>query len=224
MTALRLAAKTGCVVLTVVGFSGLAAAGPDDRGYYASFALGIAADFDEDRFDLPGDAFDTNIDYSLGYAGILGGVGYSFGNGFRVEGSLGYTRQDVGSLSTSSSVASLGDAIFSELMVTGYYDFRRGRKFQPYVGLGLGGARLSYKGTTIATSSGATQVRESDIHPTGQVVLGLGWWTSERVFLGFEYNYITSLGDFDVSLSSGSEGGAHFDTNRLLVKLRYTFN
>lgn len=189
-------------------------------GFYATFALGIAADYDEEPLDLPGSTFDTNVDLALGYSGILGAVGYDFGNGFRVEGSLGYTRQDIGSLSARLTAATLGDTIYSELMINGYYDFRSGHRFQPYVGLGIGGARLSYKGTSL-DGAGLVQVRESDVHPAAQVMLGLGWWTADKTFLGLEYNYIRSITDVNVRISSTTDGITEFDTHRLLFKFRY---
>lgn len=224
MSWIRMVFHLSNALLLGVSLASGVSAQTDLRGYYASFALGVALDYDEDRLDLPGSVFDADVDLSVGYSGIVGGLGYAFGNGFRVEGALGYTRQGIASISAASAAANLGDAIYSELMLNGYYDFRRGKRFQPYVGLGVGAARLSYKGTSVTSGSGLQQVRDSDIHPAGQVILGMGWWIGRKVFASLEYNYVTSIGDVGVDLSSGASGSMHFDTNRLLFKLKYAFN
>lgn len=218
----RTSSVLGLSLLLAIQAASLSAE-PEREGYYVSLGLGVAADYDEEKLDLPGAALDSNIDLSAGYTGVLGAVGYQFGNGFRVEGAIGYTRQDVGSISRSAVTATLGDAVYNEIMLNGYYDFRRGKVFQPYLGLGIGGSRLSYKGTQLLGGGGLEQIRDSDYHPAGQVILGMGWRTGQNTFLAVEYNYLSSLGDVDVELSNGSRGNTTFDTHRLIFKYRYHF-
>jgi OOP family OmpA-OmpF porin len=61
------------------------------------------------------------------------GVGYGFMNGFRAEGELAYRTNEIEVFSEDVEVWSL--------MANLFYDFNRGGRFQPYLGVGVGYAQ-----------------------------------------------------------------------------------
>ncbi|MGH1420432.1 MAG: outer membrane protein, partial [Hyphomonas sp.] len=100
---------------------------------------------------------DAAVDEQLG---LNLGLGYGFDNGFRLEGVTGYRGGDLEpDLGVSSEIAGTfpaasGNIQVIDLMVNGLYDFNREGTFQPYVGLGVGGARVNAKGNNRVTTNG----------------------------------------------------------------------
>jgi opacity protein-like surface antigen len=89
-----------------------------------------------------GVGFEDAISYKTGFTGS-GAVGYAFPFGLRVEGEFGF----VSSPLDKDSGIDVGGSVKSYLlMANAYYDLRLAvlGPFRPYVGFGIGGARVNY--------------------------------------------------------------------------------
>jgi opacity protein-like surface antigen len=86
--------------------------------------------------------FEDHETYKLGFTGG-GALGYMFPFGLRVEGEFGYLYAP---LDTDGGVEVSGSVKSYLLMANAYYDLRLTSlgPFRPYVGFGLGGARVNY--------------------------------------------------------------------------------
>lgn len=88
----------------------------------------------------------VDVDLDTGF-NIGVGVGASIGNNFRVEGELSYSDEDVDGVAFSGNgpaaeINVSGDVRTVALFANGYYDFVNTSQFTPYVGVGLGLARV----------------------------------------------------------------------------------
>src|SRR5687767_5875345 len=73
------------------------------------------------------------------------GLGYAFSNGFRLEGELGHRfnqMEVVDILSATQGLDGGGDVHVWSAMANLFYDFNRGGGLEPYVGAGVGAARI----------------------------------------------------------------------------------
>ncbi len=91
---------------------------------------------------VPGTSTPLKIHPGEGYA-AGGNAGYEFRSGLRLEGELVYRRQDEKSTSAAGvTLPTHGSIDNLAIMGNAYYDFYNTTKFTPYVGAGVGAARL----------------------------------------------------------------------------------
>ena len=122
------------------------------EGLYLEGRIG-AAIAEDSKFDTT-----TNQDAEFD-TGIVGGVGlgYAYGNGWRGEIGFDYRQNEVDEVGGTSASGDMGAA---SLMISGYYDFFRDSKVQPYVGVGIGAAIVD--ADNISPVSGSS-VRDDDV-------------------------------------------------------------
>tara|TARA_Y100001968_G_scaffold79156_1_gene70448 strand:+ start:119 stop:742 length:624 start_codon:yes stop_codon:yes gene_type:complete len=114
------------------------------KGFYANIGAGYARHIDISIDSASGGG---KIKFDPGFAGDIG-VGYDFGS-IRTELGYNFISNDV------SSVQGYGSTVgveFKSLFLTAFYDFRADKKWQPYVGLGIGATEIT------ATSSYAGNI------------------------------------------------------------------
>jgi opacity protein-like surface antigen len=104
------------------------------EGWYGRADVGYSTDGSVD-FGSAGD-YDLENDWSQHL-----GLGYAWANGFRTEGELSHRYNDFGEDGTPPLAD--GNVHAWAAMLNGYYDFNRGGNIQPYIGLGVGAARLN---------------------------------------------------------------------------------
>ncbi|ANP46671.1 OmpA family protein [Candidatus Viadribacter manganicus] len=146
---------------------------------------------------------------------VSAGVGYAFQNNFRVEGELSHRQNDFADLD--------GDARALALMANVYYDFNRGGRYEPYVGVGVGGARISTEGVIgpISWDDDATVFAY-------QAMVGVAIGLTDRLDLDVGYRYFVADGASVNGLFSG-EGNepfqfdADYEHQAVTVGLRYQF-
>ncbi|MGE5502803.1 MAG: OmpA family protein [Actinomycetota bacterium] len=159
--------------------------------------------------DIKGNGNNYKTDYDLGY-GVLGQVGYGFGP-FKVEGELGWRRNDVDKVTggTSSGAAS----VFS-MMANGIYDFMPQSVWHPFVGAGIGPAYVD--------SKGGGQYKGTDWQFAYQGIAGVAYDLSSNWALKTQYRYFSTL-DYDTkdTASRGMEGEYH--SHALMVGFTYKF-
>jgi OOP family OmpA-OmpF porin len=68
------------------------------------------------------------------------GLGYAFENGFRLEGELGHRFNQI---EPTPTIDAGGDIHAWSAMANLFYDFNRGGKLEPYIGVGVGAARIN---------------------------------------------------------------------------------
>lgn len=113
------------------------------RLWYAALHGGVVwlSDFEFDSF---GDLFETEMDTGWAAGGALG---YRYQNGFRAEfegtwrdndGEIFFIDPEFGPLPDGPAEVSA-----LNLMLNGLYDFNMGGGFSPYIGAGIGAARVS---------------------------------------------------------------------------------
>lgn len=131
------------------------------------------------------------------------GAGYALGNGFRAEGELAYLDSDL-------KGATGGDTTTLGAFANGYYDFDTGGKLQPFVGAGLGFAKVEVD---------SPLVDDDDTGFAYQLKAGLGYKFNERLTGEAAYRY---LGVTDVTLGSGvNRLDGDFTSQAVTVGLRY---
>ncbi len=145
----------------------------------------------------------TQLD--AGYA-LDGTVGHDF-NPFRVEGELSWRNAEIDkhaingrSTDVEGKVSSLG------LMVNGWYDLHTASRWTPFIGGGIGGARIQ---TDYARTS---KDDKTDWVFAYQAGAGLGYKLNESTTLQAQYRYFTTE-------EAGIEDGVH----NMTVGLRYRF-
>jgi len=110
--------------------------GRADVGY--SFSGGLDGDIADGN-----NSAEYDVDFGNDWMGALG-LGYAFQNGFRAEGELGYRYNDWGPETIADPVDFdvEGYARSWSAMANLFYDFNRGGGVEPYVGVGVGAARI----------------------------------------------------------------------------------
>ncbi|MCI4588938.1 porin family protein [Sphingobium sp. BYY-5] len=189
-------------MLCFAGFLGLpvlstsAHAQEDDKGIYAVARAGMAVSPDQklDSADLPSSAtFDEKTKYKSGFTGELGG-GYDFGM-FRIEQSAGYMSLKAKGLNQDDFTGEgRNKAMFVQL--GGYVDIPLSSMIEPYVGGGVGVARvdaqLSRSDSLLGTTSNYSG---KDWGLLWHVDAGVGVKVAPKVTveLGARYTQVSSL-------------------------------
>ncbi len=165
-------------------------AGPSRlRGWYIDVALGFAAVADADVSDSwlgTNGTLTADFGYGIGLA-----VGHEWGNSLRADVEVVYRTSDLdkittggfglaGSSTLTGSVSSLG------VLVNGYYDFDLDWPVDPYVGAGLGFARVEVDSATLPKSAGADTVLAY------QLATGFKYPVGERAALRFGYKFFAT--------------------------------
>ena len=208
----------GATALVVLAAPALASA----QGWYGSLTGAYSLDGGVD-FDAPANPTGPGASpYMIGNGakgdGGWGGaaaLGYAFQNGFRVEGELANGFAD---FKDDGVASTLGAAQTWTAMVNGLYDFNRDGKIQPFVGAGIGAARVKAKaysydrGVTGAAAAlsraSAVEVNDSDTAFAWQLIAGLGLKLTDQLTADLSYKWLNVP---DLSF----EGTGRYRTNAL---------
>ena len=121
-----------------------------------------------------------------------------------------------------------GDLQVADLMLNAIYDFNRAGVFQPYVGVGVGGARINAKASNLnygsaGAFSAANGLDDTDTSIAYQGLLGFGYKMSDRLTLDVGYKYFVA----DDLKFAGTHDGPGYDgtlsEHIATVGLRYSF-
>lgn len=186
-------------------------ASADDKGLYVGAAAGVNA-FPEDSGLNSADA-DLNWDWTTSAS-----VGYGFAKSFRLEGQFGYRPNDVDGISGVSG--GTGDFQTMNFMANLLYDFNQfGWVVTPYVGVGLGLARVEANGVTPV--SGST-INDSSVGFAMQAIVGASYDINEHWALTADYRHLR-VPDLTFKTNAGTSIDSDYATNEFLVGLRYRF-
>lgn len=130
---------------------------------------------------------DTNEEYDPGLV-FSGFLGRRLDARWRVEVEAGYrknTLDEVENKSTGVKVGGNGELDVAHLMFSLYHDFDVSWKVKPYIGAGIGYARVSCENKT----ESYTSIDSSDEVFACQGVLGVSYDWTENLGLFFDYRY-----------------------------------
>ena len=169
------------------------------EGWYGRADVGYSVDGEVE--------FDTGTTRGLDDDWMGGlGAGYAFSNGFRLEGELAYRTNDDADFDVTVEATSL--------MANLYYDFNRGGRFEPYLGVGVG----------------AVDLEVDDAPPQTEVDVGLAWQALAGVAIGLTPQLDLDIGyrffrgedlEWEEGLSSGDLTYSH---QAVTLGLRYQFS
>lgn len=210
----KIATKAALAATTLFISSAALAADPN---WYVSGAGG-ATWFEQADGEVNGNSLETSFD--TGYV-FLGAGGYRFGNGFRAEGEFGYRRSSTDSTQINSGPEFNSDGSMSALsfMANGYYDFDVGMKIKPYIGGGIGVARVSANDIRINSTQ---LVDDSDTVFAYQAIGGLGYDLTQNLTAFVEYRYFATV-DPSFNASNGGNYDSQFMSHNALLGVRYHF-
>lgn len=205
MLSTRYIARVGLVVLVVGG--GLASVPSAEAQWYVSGNVGAAILGDADVTDtFTGGNITAEVEFDTGL-GLSGAVGHAWGN-FRLEGEFSNRKNDLdaidvqsltiaGVLFTALGTADLtGDTSSFGFMANGWYDVDTGTKWVPFVGAGLGVAKINIDVESVAGV--AVVYDESDTVFAYQVGAGIGYKVTPTVTVNLAYRFFgTSDPEFD---------------------------
>ena len=150
------------------------------------------------------------------------GLGYAFQNGFRLEGELGHRFNQ---LDVSDDLDAGGDVHAWSAMANLFYDFNRGGGIEPYIGIGVGAARLNANGDDAAPPP-AYSFEGEDTVLAYQAIAGLGLGLTEQLTLDVGYRFFLAPDAEFTSYEPGPAGisrEADYEHQALTVGLRYQF-
>src|SRR5262245_49740324 len=144
------------------------------EGWYGRLDVGYSTD---GSIDIGDTDYDFDNDWSE-YAGL----GYAFPNsGFRLEGEISHRYNDFG----EDEGLLDGNVHAWAAMFNAYYDFNRGGSIEPYVGVGIGGARLN-----ASANNGISQFTNAeDTVLAYQAMVGLAIGLGEQWDVDIGYRY-----------------------------------
>lgn len=164
---------------------------------------------------------DTDLKAKTGFGlGAFGGM--DFGT-YRVEGEFAYRRNNNKEATSGGTTDPVGgDYSSMALMVNGYYDFRMvSPSVVPYIGGGLGGARVSLKATDPAT--GSTDIDDNDIVFAYQFAAGVGFPISNQLTLDLGYKYFATANPSFDPVGGGTQVDGEYASHNLFLGARFSF-
>ena len=174
---------------------------PAHAQWYVSGNVGAAILQDADVTDtFAGGSITGDVEFDSGY-GVSGALGHAWGP-FRLEGEISYRKNDLdkvnvtsltvaGVVFTALGSASLGGDISSlGFMANGFYDFDTGGPWVPFVGVGIGAARVNIDITSVAGI--ATVYDQSDTILAYQAAAGIGYKFTPKIMGTLSYRYFVT--------------------------------
>jgi len=165
------------------------AAAQSTSGFYIGGAGGANWLQDQGGSTSPAVA-SISTDYKTGY-GLLGALGYGYGNGWRTELELNWRKNNVDTLKRNGGALTGPGGDLSQLGVFGnmLYDFNVGMPVTPYLGLGLGWLRSS----ATLKGNGITAVDDTDNLAGYQLIAGASYPIANQLKLTLDYRFMSTF-------------------------------
>ncbi|MDA0241358.1 MAG: porin family protein, partial [Proteobacteria bacterium] len=184
-----------------------------ENGPYIEGRIGLSLPLTSD-LDSAGASQEMGLDNGL--VGNIA-VGHQYGNGFRTELEAGYRKNDVDTISGGGGGG--GDVKTWSAMINALYDFNVEGKWQPFVGVGAGIARVDISS---ATPSAGTGLNDADTAFAWQGMAGVAYAVNHNVKLTLGYRYF-SAPDVEVSSSAGTGFDSEYASHDVLFGVRFSF-
>jgi len=174
-----------------------------------NIGLGMALDSDIDN--MPNNAGTAKMTLDSGFLATAA-VGYDFTGPFRVEGEYGWQKNDLDQLSFNNQFGNFqeGDLTTQSLMVNAYYDLATSSPWSPFVGAGIGWAKVDL-------DTPALPLGDNDDVFAYQLMAGVSYAIDDQWSIDGQYRF---FGTQDATIQ-----GADFsmNSNDLMIGLRYNF-
>lgn len=212
----------GCAAL---GLASAAHAQPSSADQQAGWYIGGEAGWSHlEDMDATGSAAGLTasgtVKPSDGFA-VGGNVGYAFPGGIRLEGEVAYRDHDLNSVSSGGgSFPVSGDIDSIAFMANALYDFIQDEPLTPYIGAGIGGARLginNLRAPTVASGS----FSDSNFVLAYQAIGGVKYAFDTNWSANLDYRYLATE---DATFSGG--GGSlktSYHTHNVMLGIAYHF-
>ena len=147
-------------------------------------------------------------------------LGYMFGSGIRIESEFTYRRNDVNEAGGTNAD---GHFTTASLMLNLLYEYRPGSGdtlFNPYIGIGGGGARISIDDVTFDLVN--ILIDDSDYVLAFQYIGGAAIDVTDNIVLTMDYRFIRTE---NIGMSYAGGGAFEFDSNQstFMIGLRASF-
>jgi len=179
-------------------------------GYYMGGMAG-AAFLSDSTVSSPGNTFDAEFDtgYNLSLM-----AGYKYMN-TRLEGEIGYQRNDLNQFTGGINAGAEGDADMWRFMVNGYYDIENDSPWTPYFDVGLGYALVSFN--EWRTEGGIAVGDDDDWVFAYQAGAGIAYTLNETAKVFLDYRF---FGTQDPDFSGGE---AEIASHNISLGVNYAF-
>lgn len=178
---------------------------------YIKGNIGLGMVMDSDIDNMPDNAGTAKMSFDSGFL-ATGAVGYDFAGPFRVEGEYGWQKNDLDQLSYHNQLGNFqqGDLKTQTLMVNGYYDVDTGSPWSPFVGAGIGWAKVDL-------DTPALPLGDNDDVFAYQLMAGVSYAIDDQWSVDAQYRFFgtqdATIQDADFSMNS----------NDLMIGIRYNF-
>jgi OmpA-OmpF porin, OOP family len=161
----------------------------------------------------------ARVELDKGFA-ALGFAGYDFG-ALRVEGEIDDRHAYAHRVTTATGAGggASGNIMANALMVNGIYSLLPERRWTPYVGLGVGGARLA---ADHLAAAGVDAANGSATKPAYQGIAGVSYRAAPNISLALDYRYFATL-DPTFTGAAGAVFTPHYHTHNVLLSVTYRF-
>jgi opacity protein-like surface antigen/outer membrane protein OmpA-like peptidoglycan-associated protein len=230
---MKLQLLTAVAATAIMAIPSMASA--DDAGWYVRGNVGYGI---SNNLDMTG-ALVGDVEGEGNVAGSLG-IGYDFGNNWRLELDGAQLWDDLGAISEASNSAA--NVRYTTGMLNALYDFDEFGAWAPYVGAGIGLAKTSLHAAAHSfpnATPGFPQVNnpacpnfdtcaftDSDSGVAWQLIAGLGYGITDNLTWDTQYRYLNaSKGDFD-GLGAGAAASTTLErtgAHMLMTGFRYSF-
>ena len=185
-------------IATAALLAGLATTAEAKEGWYGRADVGYSVDGSVS-------ANGVKADFNNDWMGDIG-AGYALDNELRLEAELAYRHNRTDPVDFDDSPPTRATVNATSAMVNAYYDFNRGGRWQPYVGIGGGYARVDVKHL------------DHDTSWAWQAMAGIGYELGEHTTVDVGYRY------FDVpDLNLAGDNSAEYKHQAVTVGVRYAF-
>lgn len=195
-------------------------AAPSAGAFYAT-VLGGGALVDDLAYDSSKDiSGETYLDNGYHAAAMLG---YAFGNGWSVEGELGYIHADQnGGTYGPYEVPVTGTGTVAYGLVNAWYGFDLGNGITPFIGGGVGVANLTLDSVYTGDLFEASTFKDSATTYAAQIGGGVTLQLTDAVSLVGRYSYFKT-GDVDFVDGQGTTLTSSFGSHLVDIGLKVTF-
>lgn len=210
--------KTLAVAALLAGTTGVANA---TEGWYGRADVGYSFDGETDLGTTTGPYpwGDSTLEHD--WSQHLG-LGYAFSNGFRLEGELGHRFNQI---EPTPTIDGGGDIHAWSAMANLFYDFNRGGRLEPYIGVGVGAARINLGAVDHQPPPTYTADGEDTVLAyQGLVGFAVGLGEQWDLDIGYRY-FVADSAEYDSleNVAPAETGESDYEHQALTVGLRYQF-
>jgi outer membrane protein OmpA-like peptidoglycan-associated protein/outer membrane protein W len=206
--------KTVALAALMAGTAGVANA---TEGWYGRADVGYSFD-GETQIDRDG-ILDFDLGHEHDWSQHLG-LGYAFQNGFRLEGELGhrFNHFSEDDLALVPALDGSDEHVWSA-MANLFYDFNRGGALEPYIGVGVGAARVN-----LYVTNGGAAIDDDDTVLAYQGMVGVAASLTDQLDLDVGFRHFVADGAEDLNETPGGfQWNSDYVHQAITVGLRYQF-